>query len=107
MRVGEASAVNIVLGYLARQGDPLDIVVRALEWLASRAQQPPAHRLGRTGGPSPVAGRLRVRSACEGRWRRRVDRYGGELDQLAHDLRRTRPAVALAADLVRAPDTHV
>jgi hypothetical protein len=37
MTVGEANAVNIVLGYLAGQDNPPDMVVRALETLASRA----------------------------------------------------------------------
>ena len=37
MTVGEANAVNIVLGYLSGQDDPPDMVVRALETLASRA----------------------------------------------------------------------
>lgn len=37
MTVDEANAVNIVLGYLSGQADPPDMVVRALETLASRA----------------------------------------------------------------------
>ena len=37
MTVGEANAVNIVLGYLSGQADPPDMVIRALETLASRA----------------------------------------------------------------------
>jgi len=37
MTVGEANAVNIVLGYLSGQADPPDMVVRAMETLANRA----------------------------------------------------------------------
>jgi hypothetical protein len=37
MTVGEANAVNIVLGYLCGLDDPPDMVVHALETLASRA----------------------------------------------------------------------
>jgi len=81
MTVDEANAVNIELGYLSGQNDPPEMVVRALERPASRAQSA-SSRVGRACGPSPLAQRLRGPS------NRDTGRVPGPT-QLARGLRRT------------------